>query len=496
MNIKSVNFKIYFLVFLFFVGVLFFFFYSFYMAQTASDTSADTNNVRGWAWSGSIGWISFSCNDPSGNTNCGVGGSKTYGVHMVTDKNIDDGLYDPALYDFGALVGNAWSDAVGWITFDKSLATQNGAIFPLGGDPFPTKGYMAKIDFSVDPPTISGWARAITAADSDWSGWIKLDGTLIRNGDVMEFDGYSWGENVFGWILWRDPSIPYSVNLINVVPSVTADSTFFADIYADNRTPVFQFIYDSTNYYNMLGYSIEIRKSNGTFFIRQDSSSPMVRSPGDTVAVSYGSGSCFDELGGPVLCPKLDRDTTYDWTVSVKNNLNVFSSVSSGPQFYIQPRKYPTVNFYWDPAGGILPGEDVSLIGTSATVDPNTSICYDPADNPRPCSFDSGDKFRWTVPLTAKIISPEESTLTIDTSGGAKTITAPENIESLTIQFDSSGGCPNDPNPSATEADRTVSLQVLGEGLSASDWSPGTPTASGIDVCVEQPIPKFQEQRP
>src|SRR3989344_6468663 len=67
--------------------------------------SSTAQNVSGFAWSGGagadsgIGWISF--NDTNETT-----ASATYGVHI-----------DTATGDFS---GNAWSENIGWISFDRS----------------------------------------------------------------------------------------------------------------------------------------------------------------------------------------------------------------------------------------------------------------------------------------------------------------------------------------------------------------------------------------
>ncbi len=447
--------------------------------ETVPDPTTETNNVRGWAWSGNIGWISFSCNNQDPNVTCSSGLTE-YGVHMVTQKNIDDGLYSGLTYDVGALVGNAWSEDIGWITFDKNLATENGTFaFPSAyGDPFPSKDYMAKIDLSVSPPTITGWARALSAkGNSDWDGWIKLSGNLSPSPSGTKFTGYIWGEKILGWTSWSNDSVPYAVTLEDTVPTVSATSTTFADIYIDNRTPIFRFVYNDTNRYNLDSYSITIRKQDGTFVARQDSPSGLSRLPGDLIEVSYGASSdtCYNELGAVMTCPLLDRDTYYDWTVYVTNALLIDSMPSVGPQFYIQPRKYPEPKITWTPEL-IVPDKEVTLMS-------DTSVCYDyvaGVDVPRACSVDSGDQFLWTIPSSATIVSGTTSDQT------------------LIVTFDKSGGC-SEFNNSNIE-DRTVGLQILGDTFAPGDWAPNPLSFAYPDaqkaICVYKPVPEFQEQRP
>ncbi len=65
-------------------------------------------NLSGWAWSDAIGWISFDCHNSetggsSPNYSCGPGGV-TYGVKV---DNVS-----------GEFKGWAWNDAIGWISFN------------------------------------------------------------------------------------------------------------------------------------------------------------------------------------------------------------------------------------------------------------------------------------------------------------------------------------------------------------------------------------------
>lgn len=159
------------------------FFVSVHTAQASS-----TDNIYGWGWSDTIGWISFNnCSDPAVASTC-LG--QSYGVKYNTA---------------GDVTGYAWSDNIGWIQFGR-----------LGG--FPGVGGQAHIDTTTGQ--MSGWAKAISLENpndnevpSDWAdGWISLSG-LASNGAQSPYgisfnmttglpnaNSFAWGSNVLGWI--------------------------------------------------------------------------------------------------------------------------------------------------------------------------------------------------------------------------------------------------------------------------------------------------------
>lgn len=128
-------------------------------------------NVSGYAWSENVGWISLNslgCDaDSNGYTDSGTlcGGDNTttvshsYGVNVNTSNKAAGGT--------GDFSGYAWSENIGWISFDPS---------DLVGCPSGT--CVARIDWSTG--IVTGWAKVLGAAPA-WDGWIKLGG-----------DGLSW----------------------------------------------------------------------------------------------------------------------------------------------------------------------------------------------------------------------------------------------------------------------------------------------------------------
>jgi hypothetical protein len=149
------------------------------------------NNVFGWAWSENIGWISFN------STNCDANGDglsdgtpsgcPPAGTPMTDyGVHIDEGT--------GIFSGHAWSENIGWISFAPS------GPYPAA----PNFSARADLDGTVcgAPKQVCGWARALAPVGDPqaggWDGWIKLDGSSYGYGveinDVThEFEGWAWG---------------------------------------------------------------------------------------------------------------------------------------------------------------------------------------------------------------------------------------------------------------------------------------------------------------
>ncbi len=145
--------------------------------------SADIGNITGWAWSDTIGWISFTC------VNTGT---------CASSSGVDYGVTQNAS---GDLTGYAWSENIGWIQFGG-----------LSG--FPAGAGTTAANARLTGGTVTGWARAcsgtqggncssMTSRTDGWDGWIALSGAtygVTKSGD--NFLGYGWGSDVIGWTLF------------------------------------------------------------------------------------------------------------------------------------------------------------------------------------------------------------------------------------------------------------------------------------------------------
>jgi len=129
--------------------------------------------MSGYAWSDNIGWISFNCTNPGNNC-----ATSNYGVHKDATT--------------GNLTGYAWSDNIGWIQFG-GLST------------FPTGPGTTAQNSQVVGTNLIGWARAVAGVGrtDGWDGWIALSGTgygVTLNTTTNAFSNFAWGSDVVGWV--------------------------------------------------------------------------------------------------------------------------------------------------------------------------------------------------------------------------------------------------------------------------------------------------------
>ncbi len=153
--------------------------------------SAQTTNIRGWAWSGTTGWISLNSancvdlNDRNNPDPCvpAVNLPQGYGLNLVLDDE-----------DSGEISGYAWSESIGWICFGKD---HNGVLCgdPPGSDTTSAITFICTEDDGTTPKpcdklswgagntapsaTITGWAKAVNMPGDE--GWIDLRGNLPEN---------------------------------------------------------------------------------------------------------------------------------------------------------------------------------------------------------------------------------------------------------------------------------------------------------------------------
>lgn len=111
--------------------------------------AAASDNVTGWAWSGSIGWISMNC------TNDASCATSNYGV-TITES--------PGFGDRGDLKGWAWSETVGWICFGITCSGTT----PEGGTPYA----QYRANFNGKGDQFWGWAQILSLGND---GWISLN---------------------------------------------------------------------------------------------------------------------------------------------------------------------------------------------------------------------------------------------------------------------------------------------------------------------------------
>jgi len=306
------------------------------------------DNISGYAWSENIGWISFNC------TNLGTCGVVDYGVNIEEDT--------------GAFSGYAWSENIGWIDFAPSGPYPSSPESPVG--------------VNLENGEISGWARALSYGDG-WDGWIKMRGDnygVSINMDNGEFEGWAWSNTqVTGWISFNcelqenceisdykvkvDSEFLKQFNRAPNTPGVpaeypTGESWSHCSI-EELSLPTFHWTYSDPDDDPQTAY--EIRIDNDSDFSVQD--------PEEFIR-SGGASTAFTPLPADWR-NWMDWNTDYWWIVRVKDDHENWSEWSDPNSFAMPVHAYPWVNFSWSPpipnVGEIIQFTDQTLFYGGAT---------------------------------------------------------------------------------------------------------------------------------
>ena len=392
----------------------------FFLNQRLDSVEADSNdNVFGWAWSENIGWISFN------STNCDSNGDgladtgnypqcpsgalspiPNYGIHIDTNPGPDYGLFS----------GYAWSENIGWVSFNQ---------FQLTG--CPSGSCEARYDSATDQ--VSGWARALAAPEAGinsggWDGWIKLRGNLygawiediaVPNPD--EFRNWAWGgddapgvapegDEVIGWVSFNCKEGGYDETtgtiydicgssnykvMTSLAPAVNNPPTAIPQPIAppDYCVPVglyqtLSWVFDDPDGDSQSAYQI----------VLEDVSSGATRgcpNASDTkVSVPCGDGqTCSCTAIG------LEYGKTYRWSAlevwddgDLKNDVPIIPD----SQFFTPLYAYPVVDFDWQPP---MPAVGQSVQFCSTTIDPP---CPSPPPDRTLCFDPGGCSWLWYIP--------------------------------------------------------------------------------------------------
>jgi PKD repeat protein len=167
------------------------------------------NNLVGWAWSDNIGWIGFSCHTSEAEKSGNSGGnvptcSSVWGAHIIeSGESLAIGLPERTV------IGHAWSDNIGWISFQKTETNIPPSTGKLAFDSlFLDKNFIATVNSSN---RIVGWARVLSACtdasctaliNPSWDGWIYFpdDASGVTIDSRGRWSGFAWGGAVLGWI--------------------------------------------------------------------------------------------------------------------------------------------------------------------------------------------------------------------------------------------------------------------------------------------------------
>jgi len=149
-------------------------------ASFAQAQSSNLGSLSGYAWSDNLGWISFN--------------GSTYQVVVQSDGTLAGYAWANPSDDADGVCssGNLGTCNIGWISFNAADTASCGTVATLSGT------------------TITGWAKVIGADNNGWNGCISLSGSAPAYGVTLNstgssqsglLDGYAWGDStVGGWI--------------------------------------------------------------------------------------------------------------------------------------------------------------------------------------------------------------------------------------------------------------------------------------------------------
>ncbi len=357
-----------------------FFLTNFEVSQTGTE-----HNLSGWAWAGleNIGWISFNCNSKvdtnsdgivdqplkvcnggvNANKLCNPGNPKAVTcpeASCVDACNVVN--YGVNINADGIFSGYAWSENIGWISFNED---------ELSG--CPATPCRAWVDLSTKE--VSGWARACAVFQTGcsgnldpnrggWDGWIRLRGlnygvSLDTSVSPAEFQGWAWSDMVIGWISFncKDRNVCSTSNykvtttfVLNQPPNKPGVPTEYPEGEAWNHCafkgvsiPTFHWTYSDPEGDPQTGYEIRIDDDSDFSVVDADE----FKCNGQIC--SGGASTSFTPIPSPWE-NWMNWNTDYWWIVRVKDDDHNHWSAWSEPNHFKTPKHaYPSIDFSWVP---------------------------------------------------------------------------------------------------------------------------------------------------
>lgn len=277
--------------------------------------AGENDNIFGFAWSDTIGWISFNCED-GGVGQSDICDTSEYGVTVGINNKLS---------------GYAWSDNIGWISFNEN---------ELGG--CPGSDCKAKL---VGNTYLSGWARALAGIDANdgWDGWISLStqsGGGINYGVTLsgeDFSGFAWGSEVVGWISF------------NCLDTGSCGTSNYKVVFTDNFPKILTFQVDNT---------VTGAKPTADWTTENVVSCDLASDTGYSQSDVCTDIGCLNQLNFEIDFP-VQQETNY--TLTCYNGAGVS-----------MPKSYEALEYFELSANPTMVAID--FVGSSATTTPPTAI--------------------------------------------------------------------------------------------------------------------------
>lgn len=180
-----------------------------------------TADLIGYAWNNNIGWISFS------STNCDADkDGKSDGELNCPTSGTDMASYGVSVNNAdGKFFGYAWSPNIGWISFNQA---------DLAGCPIAP--CVAETTQKDGIKKVTGWAKILLT-----NSWVSLSGKTgdgnsygVKINPQGEFFGWAWESNVIGWTSFKgiaDDGSKYGVSMYegdSIEPKPAISCYFYA----------------------------------------------------------------------------------------------------------------------------------------------------------------------------------------------------------------------------------------------------------------------------
>ena len=353
------------------------------------------HNVLGFAWSENIGWISFNSGNCDTDSNGFVDTDATVlgcGGDNSTDVAFDYGVNVLATGNFS---GYAWSSSVGWISFQEDDAYDYGFNSDCPGA-CTGGGDNCTACYNSTDNNVYGWAKILEFGDD---GWLKMNGTWSDGVNLSnnDFSGWAWNDDNnnagIGWVSFNCDNNAscaasnYKVFFRNNPPVITDGGWSQDGVCELGANPQAQFIWGYTDLDGnpQSAYQVEIYK-DAAFTL------PVVG--GDSGKVL----SALNVFTVPAGVLEYGKEYWYKVKVWDSNDAesNILTSNFDGLKNI--SHRYPTPAFSYDPFVGITQFQEITFDPSLSQAYGGFSILsyewdfdYDVADPLEPSLDDSTD---------------------------------------------------------------------------------------------------------